>query len=111
MASSGLPGLRALILLCAVLLPWSTGSPGVVAAPLRVVTTVAPVTDMVRQVGGDALHVHGLVPAGVNSHTFQPAPSDVQYLAQADLIVLNGLHLEVPIEKLVRSSGKPGSRC
>jgi ABC-type Zn uptake system ZnuABC Zn-binding protein ZnuA len=52
--------------------------------------------------------VHGLVPEGVNSHTFQPAPGDVQYLAQADLVVLNGLHLEVPIERLVRSSGKPG---
>ena len=78
------------------------------AATLRVVTTVAPLTDMVRQVGGDALHVHGLVPAGVNSHTFQPAPGDVQYLAQADLVVLNGLDLEVPIEKLVRSSGKQG---
>ena len=57
---------------------------------------------------GDTLHVHGLVPEGVNSHTFQPAPGDVQYLAQADLVVLNGLHLEIPIEKLVRSSGKPG---
>jgi len=79
----------------------------VAAAPLRVVTTVAPLTDMVRQVGGDILHVHGLVPEGVNSHTFQPAPGDVQYLAQADLVVLNGLDLDVPIEKLVRSSGKP----
>jgi len=78
----------------------------VAAAALRVVTTVAPLTDMVRQVGGDALHVHGLVPEGVNSHTFQPAPGDVQYLAQADLVVLNGLDLEVPIENLVRSSGK-----
>ena len=85
-----------------------TGFPGVATAALRVVTTVAPLTDMVRQVGGDALHVHGLVPEGVNSHTFQPAPGDVQYLAQADLVVLNGLDLEVPIEKLVRSSGKPG---
>src|SRR5688500_12907788 len=98
MASSRLPGVSVLIFLCAMLVLASTGSPGVAAVPLRVVTTVAPVTDMVRQVGGEALHVHSLVPAGVNSHTFQPAPSAVQYLAQADLIVLNGLHLEVPIE-------------
>ena len=80
----------------------------VAVASLHVATTVAPLTDMVRQVGGDLLHVHGLVPEGVNSHTFQPAPSDIQYLAQADLVVLNGLHLEIPIEKLVRSNGKPG---
>ena len=95
------------IILLTVLGLGPTGCPGVAAAPLRVVTTVAPLTDMVRQVGGDILHVHGLVPEGVNSHTFQPAPGDVQYLAQADLVVLNGLDLEVPIEKLVRSSGKP----
>src|SRR2546423_6363128 len=96
------------IIFLAVLVLGSTGLPSVVAAALRVVTTVAPLTDMVRQVGGEALQVHGLVPEGVNSHTFQPAPGDVQYLAQADLVVLNGLDLEVPIEKLVRSSGKLG---
>jgi ABC-type Zn uptake system ZnuABC Zn-binding protein ZnuA len=80
----------------------------VAAASLRVVTTVAPLTDMVKHVAGGLLHVQGLVPAGVNSHTFQPAPGDVQHLARADLVVLNGLDLEIPIEKLVRSSGKAG---
>jgi ABC-type Zn uptake system ZnuABC Zn-binding protein ZnuA len=63
---------------------------------------------MVKRVAGDMLHVQGLVPEGVNSHTFQPAPGDVQHLAGADLVVLNGLDLEIPIEKLLRSSGKPG---
>lgn len=77
------------------------------AAPLHVATTVAPLTDMVHQVGGAALRVQGLVPAGVNSHTFQPTPGEVRVLAQADLVFLNGLHLEIPIEKLARSSGKP----
>lgn len=96
------------IILLMMLVLGSIRFPGMAAAALRVVTTVAPLTDMVRQVGGDAVQVHGLVPEGVNSHTFQPAPGDVQYLAQADLVILNGLHLEVPIEKLVRSSGKPG---
>ena len=81
---------------------------GQMPAKLRVVTTVAPLTDMVGQVGQDALDLHGLVPAGVNSHTFQPAPSDVQLLALADLVIVNGLYLEVAIEKLARSSGKPG---
>src|SRR6266540_2605778 len=100
--------LRMFTVLLTVGILGSGGLPGLAAAPLHVVTTVAPLTDMVKQVGGDTLHVYGLVPEGVNSHTFQPAPGDVQYLAQADLVVLNGLDLEVPIEKLVRSSGKPG---
>ena len=101
-------GRSILLIFLTVLGLGSTAFPAVAAALLRVVTTVAPITDMVRRVGGEALHVHGLVPEGVNSHTFQPAPGDVQYLAQADLMVLNGLDLEVPIEKLVHSSGKPG---
>lgn len=100
--------LRVFTVLLTIVVLRSGGLPRLAAAPLHVVTTVAPLTDMVKQVGGDTLYVYGLVPEGVNSHTFQPAPGDVQYLAQADLVVLNGLHLEVPIEKLVRSNGKAG---
>ena len=71
------------------------------------VTTVAPITDMTRQVGGDHIDMHGLVPEGVNSHTFHPTPRDVRHLAAADLIILNGLYLEIPTEKLARKSAKP----
>src|SRR5919109_1661374 len=95
-----------LSLLLLVLWPWS--SPDLARASLRVVTTVAPLTDLVRHVGGEVIQLHGLVPEGVNSHTFQPTPRDVQYLAEADLIILNGLYLEIPTEKLARSSGKTG---
>jgi ABC-type Zn uptake system ZnuABC Zn-binding protein ZnuA len=77
------------------------------AAGLRVVTTVAPVTDLVRQVGGEAIRLHSLVPTGVSSHTFHPTPGDVQYLASADLVVLNGLNLEAGVEKLLRCCGNP----
>ncbi len=73
------------------------------AASLRVVTTVAPITDIARQVGGAVIELHGLVPGGVNSHTFQPTPRDMRYLADADVVILNGLHLEVPTEKWLRS--------
>ena len=96
------------IFLLTLLVLTSAALPPIAVASLHVATTVAPLTDMVQQVGGELLHVHGLVPEGVNSHTFQPAPGDVQYLAQADLVVLNGLYLEIPIEKLIQSSSKPG---
>lgn len=78
-----------------------------VASPLRVVTSIPPVTDLVRRVGGDVIHLQTIVPPGVSSHTFQPTPGDVQYLAQADLVILNGLNLESAIEKLVRCCGHP----
>ncbi len=76
------------------------------AAPLRVVTTVAPITDIAKRVGGRAIQVHGLVPGGVNSHTFRPTPRDMRYLARADVVILNGLHLEVPTEQLLHNSGR-----
>ena len=78
------------------------------AEPLRVVTTVSPITNMAQQVGGSAIQLHGMVPEGVNSHTFQPTPRDVRYLAEADVIILNGLYLEITTEKLARRSGKEG---
>jgi zinc/manganese transport system substrate-binding protein len=81
----------------------------VAAASLRVVTSVAPVTDLVKQIGDDAVQLHSMVPTGVSSHTFQPTPGDVQYLTQADLLVLNGLNLEAGIEKLFRCCGNPGA--
>jgi ABC-type Zn uptake system ZnuABC Zn-binding protein ZnuA len=67
---------------------------------LRVVTTVAPLTSIISSVGGDRISVTGLVPEGTNSHTFEPPPSAGRSLSEADVIFVNGLHLEDPIRKL-----------
>jgi ABC-type Zn uptake system ZnuABC Zn-binding protein ZnuA len=67
---------------------------------LRVVATVAPLADLVRQVAGDRVRLVQLVPDGADSHTFEPRPSDARVLQEADLIVLNGLHLEAPTQRL-----------
>ena len=76
----------------------------------KVLTTVAPLTNIVKNVGGPFIDLHGLIPAGMDSHTFEPAPSDVKYVAAADLIILNGLDLETPTEKLARANMKPTAR-
>jgi len=77
---------------------------------LRVVTTVAPITNIVYNVGGDRIDLHGIVPEGVNSHTFEPAPSDAKVLAAADLIIVNGLHLELPTQNLAAKVKKKGAK-
>jgi ABC-type Zn uptake system ZnuABC Zn-binding protein ZnuA len=51
---------------------------------LHVVATVAPVTDLVARVGGDRVEVSSLVPAGADSHTYEPRPQDVAVLSEAD---------------------------
>jgi len=71
-----------------------------------VVTTVAPLTNIVSNIAGDRVEVKGIIPEGTDSHTFEPRPSDADLLRQADLILINGLNLEVPTVKLA-TSAKP----
>lgn len=77
---------------------------------LKVVTTVAPITNIVYNVGGDRIDLQGIVPEGVNSHTFEPAPSDAKILADADLIIVNGLHLELPTQNLAAKVKKKDAK-
>ncbi|WP_426571799.1 metal ABC transporter substrate-binding protein [Aquihabitans sp. McL0605] len=71
---------------------------------LRVVTTVAPITSIVANIAGPAVHVTGIVPEGTNSHTFEPKPSAAKTLATADVVFLNGLDLEDPTEDLAKAN-------
>lgn len=75
-----------------------------------VVATVSPITNLVENVGGGLIDLTGLVPEGVNSHTFEPRPSDAKLLAEATLIFMNGLHLEEPTVKLAESNLRRGAK-
>jgi ABC-type Zn uptake system ZnuABC Zn-binding protein ZnuA len=74
------------------------------AGRLQVVTTVSPVTNIVQNVAGDLVDVTGIVPEGTNSHTFEPAPSDAAAMSEADVVFLNGLHLEEPTLELAEAN-------
>ncbi len=69
-----------------------------------VVTTVAPLRNIVEEVGGDRVAVIALVPEGTNSHTFDPPPSAVGHIERARLIVINGLNLELPTLELAEAN-------
>jgi zinc/manganese transport system substrate-binding protein len=76
--------------------------------PLRVVASFSLLADMAREVGGDAVQVHALVGADADAHVFAPRPADAQRLAQADLVIVNGLGFEGWIDRLVRAAGYRG---
>ena len=80
-----------------------TGEPDL----LDVATTVAPISSIARNIGGDRIRLHGIVPDATNSHTFEPSPSDAATLSRADLIIVNGLHLEEPTLDLAEASKRP----
>ena len=75
----------------------------------RVVSTISPITSIVENIGGDRIALEGVIPEGVNSHTFEPSPSVARAMARADLIVLNGLFLEEPFLKMAMAGKKPGA--
>ena len=76
---------------------------------LMVVTTVSPITSITENLGGTRIRLEGIVPEGVNSHTYEPAPSVARVLAKADLIILNGLFLEEPALKLAQANKREGA--
>ena len=79
------------------------------SAKLNVVTTVAPISSIVRNIGGTRIDLYGIVPDGTNSHTFEPAPSDARILSQADLVFVNGLALELPTIALAEANLREGA--
>jgi ABC-type Zn uptake system ZnuABC Zn-binding protein ZnuA len=75
---------------------------------LQVVTTVSPITNIVQNIAGGLVDVTGIVPEGTNSHTFEPAPSDAAAMAEADVVFINGLHLEEPTRELADANVREG---
>ena len=60
----------------------------------NVVTTTSMITDLVKNIAGDAINLQGLMGSGVDPHLYKASEGDVSKLANADLIFYNGLHLE-----------------
>lgn len=61
---------------------------------LQIVSSYSIITDMLKQVGGDLVDVHNLVPTGTDPHTYEPLPEDIKKATDADLMFYNGLNLE-----------------
>ena len=72
----------------------------------RVITTTSVFADLAKMALGDAAYIESIVPAGIDVHTFQPSPSDVEKIQSADLIIANGLGLDGWIGSLIEASGK-----
>jgi zinc/manganese transport system substrate-binding protein len=72
---------------------------------LDVVASFSIIGDFVRNVGGDRVSVITLVGPDGDVHVYAPAPADAKKIADAKLVVVNGLGLEGWLPRLVQSSG------
>ena len=78
--------------------------------PIRIASTVAPITNIVANVAADTdAVIEGLVPEGTNSHTFEPPPSAAKTLEEADVVFINGLVLEEPTKDLALANLRDGA--
>ena len=71
----------------------------------EVLTTFTVLADLARNVAGDRLKVQSIVKPGSEIHGYQPTPSDIERASQADLIVENGLGLELWARKFTANAG------
>jgi zinc/manganese transport system substrate-binding protein len=79
------------------------------AEKLQVVATFSILADFVREVGRDRIALTTLVGPDGDAHVYSPAPGDSRKLAEAKLIVVNGLGLEGWMARLIKSSGAKGT--
>ena len=86
----------------------ATTSPCWAADKLKVVTTFTILGDMVRNVGREHVALTTLVGPDADAHVYEPTPADARALAQADLVVVNGLGFEGWIDRLIEASGYKG---
>jgi zinc/manganese transport system substrate-binding protein len=72
---------------------------------LNVVASFSILADFVKNVGADHVNVTSLVGANGDVHVYTPAPQDAKTIADAQLVVINGLGLEGWLPRLLQSSG------
>ena len=106
-----LPSLLALLILLAACGPGASGPTDAAAEEerLRVVASLSPIANIVYNIGGDRIDLVGIMPPGADPHTFEPRPSDAVKLAQADLIFVNGMHLDTSTLQLAEANLKEGA--
>ena len=71
----------------------------------KIVATFLPMYMFTKGVTGDTGEVEILIPAGADPHEYQSTPENARTIAQADVLVKNGLGLEEFLEKLVDATG------
>ncbi|MFO8044385.1 MAG: zinc ABC transporter substrate-binding protein [Halomonas sp.] len=97
-ASAALLGVSALLALPAAF----------AAERVQVVTSFSILADMIENVGGEHVDVTSLVGADSDAHVYSPRPTDARALANADLVVFNGLQFEGWMDRLIDASDYAG---
>jgi zinc/manganese transport system substrate-binding protein len=70
----------------------------------QVVASFSIIGDFAKNVGGDRVTVTTLVGPDGDAHVYEPSPADATAMAKADVVLVNGLHFEGFLQRLVEAS-------
>jgi zinc transport system substrate-binding protein len=70
---------------------------------LKIYTTLYPLEDFVKKIGGEYVEVEGVMPPGADAHTFEPTTKQMMSIAEADAFIYNGLGMEPFAEKMAEA--------
>jgi zinc transport system substrate-binding protein len=96
------PGFFLLLLMMMSLSCLKKDAPQVGDNTIKVVTTLFPVYDFAKNVGGDLVKVELLVPPGIEPHSFEPRPGDIRKISDADVFICTGKSMEPWIEDVLK---------
>ncbi len=74
--------------------------------PIRIVTTIFPLADLIGKLGGDQVEVSYLLPSGASPHTFEPTTEQARLVAKARLFVYIGAGLDNWAVELTKTGNK-----
>ncbi len=74
------------------------------AEPIKVVASFSIIGDFAKNVGGDRIALTTIVGANGDAHVYEPKPADAAVVANADVVLVNGLHFEGFLQRLVEAS-------
>lgn len=77
---------------------------------LNVVVTLFPYYDFTRQIAGDLVDLSMVIPAGMDSHSFEPTPADIRRMQSADVLIYNGGAMEQWVGQVLDSFDTSGLR-
>lgn len=84
-------------------LSWAGSAAAQEGDKFKVITTFTVIADIVANVAGDAAQVESITRPNAEIHNYQPTPGDILKAQDADLVVWNGLNLELWFEKFFRN--------
>ena len=97
--------MRYVLGLTAALIAFALPGQSMAAEKMKAVASFSILADLVQQIGGDHVDVTAIVGPDGDAHVFQPSPQDAKAVADAKLVVINGLGLEGWTARLIQSSG------